>query len=277
MRGLRGALWKDLRLLRGGTGLACLLLPVLLLLALTAGGGDLLKTAYVEPFPIALRDEDQTVMSRSLVGQLQRVELFSEVRVPTEEETDKELLDGGCAAVLTLPRDFFYTAYRMEESTVRVVLNEKMPLEAALLRGVLSSVMDIMGTGQAVDRAVFAFTGGDSSELHYYSANQLLADALGRQQIFDTGAAVSDLAGSLMRGYLACALAVLCLFFPLAAVKTLPEELGSGVLPRFLAAGGTAGAFFCSKFLTALLLTLPALALLLPQPPLRNELLCFSE
>jgi len=267
MRGLRAALGKDFRLFRNGTGLFCLLLPLALLLALKTGGGGLVGRAYLEPFPIALRDEDNTIMSRSLISQMEQVELFSRI-VPAEGSSDEALLNGGCAAVVTLPRDFFYTLYDMRENTVRVVLNDDMPLESALFRSMFSSVMEIISADQAAGRAVFRFCYGElaperEQELWSVTAQRLVQDALSRQQVFDGASQASDLQGSLERGALACVLSVLCLFFPLTGVKTLPEELRSGVLPRFLAAGGDVRALFLSKLIVSALAALPALALLL--------------
>lgn len=267
MRGLRAALGKDLRLFRNGTGLFCLLLPLALLLALRAGGGGLTGQAYLKPFPIALRDEDNTLMSRSLISQMGEVELFSQI-VLAGEEPDEALLEGGCAAVVTLPKDFFYTLYDMRENTVRVALNGDMPLESALFRSVFASVMEIISADQAAGRAVFRFCYGELAsererELWHVTAQQLIQDALGRQQVFDGASQASDLQGSLERGALACVLSMLCLFFPLVGVKTLPEELHSGVLPRFLAAGGNIGALFLSKLIVSALAALPALALIL--------------
>ena len=271
MRGLRAMLGKDLRLFRSGSGLICLLLPLVLLLALRAGAGSLLRQPYLEPFPVAVRDEDRTVMSRSLITQLEQVELFSQV-VRAEGETDAELLEQGCAAVVTIPKDFFYTLYRMEQDVVEVSLNRGMPLEASLLRAVFSSVMEIVEADQAAGRAVFRFCYGDLSperqrELREETSGLLLLDALGRQTVFDGAAEAAQAQDSLERSLLACALSVLCLFFPLSAVRTLPEELASGILPRFRAAGGKLWAFYLSKLLTAWLVALPSLGLLLVLEP----------
>ena len=65
------------------------------------------------------------------------------------------------------------------------------------------------------------------------------------------------------RRLLACVLSMVALFFPLLAVKTLPEELSLGVLPRFRGIGGRIAGFVLSKLAVSLLLTLPTLALIL--------------
>lgn len=268
MKGLKAVLWKDLKLFRTGAGLFSLVLPLVLLCLLHLGMGDSLRQAYVQPFPIAVRDEDQTVMSRSLVSQIGQVNLFSQVRTAVDE-SDQELLESGCAAVFTIPKDFFFDMYSMDNGLVEVSLNREMPLEASLLRSMFVSIMDIISADQAAGRAVFRFCYGDldgqaTARMWEETSRQIILDALGRQQIFGQTQETDSLQSDLELRLLACTLSLICLFFPLSAVKTLPQELSSGVLPRYLAAGGRVWAFVLSKFLVGLLLALPSLLLLLP-------------
>lgn len=266
MGGLSAAVYKDLKLFLRGGGLAALLLPLLLVPALRFGMGDLSVQAYVQPFPIAVRDLDNTIMSRSLISQMAQIQLFSRVDAVDESETDQQALDRGAAAVVTVPKDFFYHLYSMEDCPVDVALNGDMPLESTLFQAIFRSVMDIIRADQSAALGTYRFcygdlTGQQASQLYAQASQQLLQDALGRQSVFDTQAEPSDLQGALERRLLACVLGLLTLFFSLSAVKTLPEELELGVLPRFQAAGGSLGAFLVSKYLAALLLTLPSLIL----------------
>ena len=128
MGGLSAAVYKDLKLFLRGGGLAALLLPLLLVPALRFGMGDLSVQAYVQPFPIAVRDLDNTIMSRSLISQMAQIQLFSRVDAVDESETDQQALDRGAAAVVTVPKDFFYRLYSMEDCPVDVALNGDMPL-----------------------------------------------------------------------------------------------------------------------------------------------------
>jgi len=267
MRDLRAVLWKDLRLLRTRAGLVSVLLPALLLVCLGLGLGDSLQRAYVEPFPIAVRDEDETIMSRSLLGQMERLELFSQV-VRAGEESDGALLDRGCAAVVTIPKDFFYTMYRMDNSVVEVSLNEEMPLEAQVFRTMFASVMEIVASDQAVGQAVSRFCYGELSEeetarMWEETSSRIITDALGRHQVFSLEEAAVSAGEELRSRLLACTLSVLCLFFSLSAVKVLPEEIASGIYARYLAAGGRRWAFLLSKLIAAGLMALPALVLVL--------------
>ena len=267
MRALRACLYKDGKLFFRGAGVLALVLPLLVLAALRlfpleaeVGPGS------VRPFPIAVRDEDDTVMSRSLISQMARVELFSSVKRARVGETDGELLDQGAAAVVTIPKDFFYDIYSMSQSPVEVILNGDMPLESALFQAVFGSVMDIIRAGQASWRGLYDFCYGELTpelerQLYDESSNDLLRDALGRQTVFDSAVEGADLRGALERRLLAAVYAVTALFFSLCAVRTLPEERALGVLPRYRAAGGSLTAFLLSKLLITLLAVLPALLL----------------
>lgn len=264
MAGLRAALYKDGALFFKTGGLAVLVLPLLLLLALRGGLGEV--SPYIRPFPVAVRDLDNTPMSRALLAQMEEIQLFSPVYV-LEEETDAQALARGAAAVVTIPRDFFYALYTMEDCPVPVTLNESMELEGALFSAIFRSVMDIIGADQAAERGIYQFcygalTPAQEAELYAGASLRLIRDALGRQLVFSDGGQEADLQGALERRLLAAALAVLVLALACGAEKTLPEERALGVLPRFRAMGCSLAAFAASKFLLALGVSLPALGAL---------------
>ena len=275
MSGLRAALYKDLKLFFSGMGLLALLLPILLLPVLRLGMGDLSGQSYVRPFPIAVRDLDNTLMSRSLITQMEEIQLFSRVDRLREDEPDSAALDRGAVAAVTIPKDFFYDLYRMEDCPVEVTLNTGMALESGLFQAMFSSVMGIIRANQTAALGAYTLSYGTLSpelleQMYAESSGLLIRDALSRQLVFDTASEASDLAGALERRLLACVLGVLTMFFVLSAVKTLREELAMGVLPRFQAAGCGAASFWASKFLTVFFLSLPTVLLcaaMFPETP----------
>lgn len=266
MSGLRAALYKDLKLFFRRTGLAVLLLPLALLLALRFGMTDSGAQSYLQPFPVAVRDEDDTLMSRSLISQMNRVRLFSRIIRVEEGEDDVQLLERGAAAVVTIPENFFYDLYSMKDCPVQVTLNRAMPLESSLFNSMFSSVMEIIRANQSSWRGLYEFCYGaqltqeQQSALYAEASDSLIQDALGRLTMFADDEK-AEAAGMVERKLLALLLAVIVLFFSLSTVKTLPEELALGVLPRFRAAGGSLAAFLCAKLLTALLAVFPTLLL----------------
>lgn len=269
MRGWRGALYKELRLFFRGPGWAALLLPVLLLLALRAGMAE--PASCVRAFPVAVRDLDNTMMSRSLFSQMERISLFSRL-IPAEDASDSQLLEAGAAAVVTIPKDFFYALYTMEDCPVDVTLNGDMPLEAALFQTMFRSVLGIIQADQAVGLGVYQFCWGELTEarsqaMYAETAQYLFQDALGRQRVFSDEADQPDLEGALARRLTATLLSVLALFLSCCAVKTLPEERDLGVLPRCRAAGCGLLPFLGAKFGAVVLLALPVVVLILPGMP----------
>ncbi len=260
MRRFRAALYKDLRLFFGGAGAVSLLLPFVLLAGLLAGSGDV--SVSVKPFPVAVRDEDNTVMSRSLISQMDRVGMFSEVRLIPEGTSDSQALENGSAAAVTIPKDLFYALYRMDSEPVSVTLNSSMPLESALFNSVFSSVMDIIKSNQAASKGLYRFCYGSlnpsiEDDMYSESAANLVMDALSRQSVFDMEAEQSDIQGALVRKTAACVLSTAAMFFALASVKTIPEELRLGVIPRYTACGGNTDYFVLAKLLTVMFLSLP--------------------
>ncbi len=260
MRGFRAALYKDLKLFLNGAGVASLILSFLLLLGLGLGSGDI--SVSVKPFPVAVRDEDNTVMSRSLISQMGRVELFSEVRRIPKDVPDSEALADGAAAAVTIPKNLFYDLYHMENEVITVTLNSSMQLESTLFKSVFCSVMDIIRANQAAGKGLYAFCYGspdsaEQNEMYSESAESLVMDALGRQSVFDAEAEQVDIAQTVERRVVACVLSVAAMFFALSAVKGVPEERKLGVLPRFIAAGGSTAAFVGAKLAMVFLLTLP--------------------
>ncbi len=259
MRRFLAALYKDLRLFAGGVGMFSLLLPVLLLGGLVLLGGDV--SMSVQPFPVAIRDDDGTIMSRTLISQMEGVGLFSEVRMLSKATTDEKALEEGAAAVVTIPKDLFYKLYNMDQEPVTVTLNSSMKLESAIFKSVFCSVMDIVKANQASAKGLYAFCGSGSNAreaMYREASDNLVIDALSRQSVFDTEASAAGVKSLIKSRVAACVISVAALFFALSAVKTVPEEKELGVLPRYVSLGGSTAAFIFSKLLTVLIVSVPA-------------------
>jgi len=61
-------------------------------------------------------------------------------------------------AAVTIPKDFFYSAYRYQGEPVKLSLNSSRPEEAAIFGELFRSVMGIMETEQAVSESVYALS-----------------------------------------------------------------------------------------------------------------------
>ncbi|MBP3216097.1 MAG: ABC transporter permease [Clostridium sp.] len=243
MSGIRAAIYKDWKLFLKNAGLLTLVLPFVLLMLMRIGMSDLSSAQYIRPFVIGVRDEDQTIMSKSLIEQMRRVEFFGNVIVLSEDDADEEALEQGAAAVFTIPADFFYDAYTGIQQPVRVTLNSTRRPEAAVFRMIFTSVMDIMREGQAAEAAVYGFCYPEPDEavlnqMHSDGSARLLENTLRRNGAFARNTSQTDIAGALIRRVAAAAFAFLAVFEASAVFRTIPVEKRRGIRSRFQAVGG---------------------------------------
>lgn len=260
MNGFIAAIKKDLILFFRKGGAFSLLFPLLLFpffLFFFRGTSGSFRS-----FPVSVVDEDETVMSKTLIRQMEDVELFSEVHRIRREEIDRELREGS-VGVLCIPKDFFYTAYRFQGEPVELILNEKRPTESAILESVFTSIMKIMEKEQEVSLSVYHTAYGDKLSEHeeealYESASErLLSAVLRRQLVFQDTDIESNVANALLIRISSALLFLLLSFTALSMVAAVPEEAEKGIVSRFQQMGGKG--FYLSKWLVLLFLSLPML------------------
>ena len=267
MRGFIASFYKDLRLMLDKTGLLTIVLALLTVPVFLYGMRGFSPESVARPFPIAVRDRDNTFMSRSLLSQIAEIELFSEVNRLEEGVSDKEALARGNAAIVTIPKDFFYVMYYGGDCPVGIVFNESQPLQASVARALFTSVLDIIAADQSAFRAAYRFAYGDAfdtrKEQMYEEASKVVfLDALGRQSIFEEAIDLSDTPGVLRRKLTAMLLPMLSLLFAASALTSLARERQAGITARLAAQGAREGAFVFSKFAVTLLFLVPMCVLL---------------
>ncbi|MBQ3938503.1 MAG: ABC transporter permease [Clostridia bacterium] len=295
MNSLKAGIYKDICLFLSVSGILSLLLPALVAAALLLGLNDAaaVKT-NVEPFPIAIYDRDDTLMSRSLISQLRNVELFSNITVlnseklaaasiPADESGAIEAVDklfdaaplSGCAAVITIPYDFFYDAYTGDEEPVSVILNDAMPLEGAITSSLTTSVADILNSERAAWYAAYSLKNGgefDRDDFANYCADasaSILDSALGRRSVIKNTNIKTEISTSVKQSFFTCACSMLLLFVPAGVLKTLPDERRVGLAGRLISIGGSVTGLILSKLIASFILCsaglAPVIAILRPQ------------
>ena len=262
MNGFLAALKKDMCLFFRKGGFFSLLFPLLLLpLFLFFFRGS---SGGLQAFPVSVIDEDETLMSKTLIRQMEEVELFSEVHKISREDISEEL-EKGSVGVLRIPKDFFYTAYRFQGEPVELILNERRVTESAILESVFTSIMKIMEKEQEMSLAVFhtaygeKLSASEEEELYHGASERLLNSVLKRQLIFQNEEIGSNVAFALVMRIASALLFLFLSFISLSMVSAVPEEEKKGIVSRFRQMGGRG--FYLSKFLLLLLLALPVLAL----------------
>ena len=252
---------KDIRLVfgKGWKSILFLLVPVLLLLVMMLFMGQMASAGtYTEPFSIAVRDEDDTLMSSMLIQQLRSVRLFDSV-TRTNGMTDEEVLQKGCAAVITIPKDFFYDLYDMQDTDVVITLNGSMPKESAIVQSAIASLAGVLEENQRIYYAAARVRFGDltareMNQVYYEYSEASVNDALNRLDYFSLASLYEDKAEARMVFFAAGICSVLLLFVPLCVLRSLHEEREMGIQERFASSGGSPFVLLFAKYCAVLLL-----------------------
>ena len=268
MKGFFAAIWKDGKLFLRKGGLFILLFPLLLfpLFAFFFQG----QSSQMQAFPVMVIDEDQTIMSKTLIREMEKVELFSTV-IKEEGEIGQEgrekAFQEGIVGILRIPKDFFYTAYRFEGEPVDLSLNANRPTESLLFQSIFTSIMEIMEKEQEISKGVFHALYGETlskqeeESLYEHASERLLTAVLKRQLVFDEEGQSSQMEKALSLRIFSFIFFFLLAFCALSSVFSVPEEEKKGIPQRFALLGGRG--FFLSKLLFLFLSALPLLLLCL--------------
>ena len=268
MKGFFAAIWKDGRLFLRKGGLFILLFPLLLfpLFAFFFQG----QSGQMQAFPVMVIDEDQTIMSKTLIREMEKVELFSSV-IKEEGEIGQEgrekAFQEGVVGILRIPKDFFYTAYRFEGEPVDLSLNANRPTESLLFQSIFTSIMEIMEKEQEISKGVFHALYGENlskqeeESLYEHASERLLTAVLKRQLVFDEEGQSSQVEKALSLRIFSFIFFFLLAFCALSSVFSVPEEEKKGIPQRFALLGGRG--FFLSKLFFLFLSALPLLLLCL--------------
>ena len=268
MKGFFAAIWKDGKLFLRKGGLFILLFPLLLfpLFAFFFQG----QSGQMQAFPVMVIDEDQTIMSKTLIREMEKVELFSTV-IKEEGEIGQEgrekAFQEGVVGILRIPKDFFYTAYRFEGEPVDLSLNANRPTESLLFQSIFTSIMEIMEKEQEISKGIFHALYGESlskqeeESLYEHASERLLTAVLKRQLVFDEEGQSSQVEKALSLRIFSFIFFFLLAFCALSSVFSVPEEEKKGIPQRFALLGGRG--FFLSKLFFLFLSALPLLLLCL--------------
>ena len=268
MKGFFAAIWKDGKLFLRKGGIFILLFPLLLfpLFAFFFQG----QSSQMQAFPVMVIDEDQTIMSKTLIREMEKVELFSTVIKEEGEighEGREKAFQEGIVGILRIPKDFFYTAYRFEGEPVDLSLNANRPTESLLFQSIFTSIMEIMEKEQEISKGVFHALYGESlskqeeESLYEHASERLLTAVLKRQLVFDEEGQSSQVEKALSLRIFSFIFFFLLAFCALSSVFSVPEEEKKGIPQRFALLGGRG--FFLSKLLLLFLSALPLLLLCL--------------
>lgn len=243
---------------------ACLLLLAAPLLAISfftyALSPYLNKSNFIEPFPVALVDMENTAQTRMLENQLKEISLFAEVRRMDEAKARQELSDKGIGGVIIIPPDFTASMAEGVNKPVTVVGSSAMPLKAYIVRNIVQSAANLTSAAQSAIVTIchYSSEAGISDEELDTTYNNAIMEymltALARNEIFTERDNESQNGISSAEYFTAALIVVFMMFAGMPGMKMLVSERSDGITRRLAATPVRIWQVLLSKLLISMML-----------------------
>lgn len=262
---------NDFRLVfhNGRTVLLLLLLPVGMLLTVVAALAPMRSSdSFVEPFSIALVDNERSVWTGMLVRQLDQVSLIDAVYRVDEAEAVRMLETGRVAAAIVIPEELSGNLDMLVPATAKVYGSSQFSLQSNIIRHVGQVGANLVSAGVATIEAFrnVALRHGMPPEQVQAELDRLYESffrrVMSRRDIF-TPQGGPSMVVSLVEYYGAGLMAVFLLFASLPCMKRFAQDRQCGVLRRFHTTAVPAWMPVCSQLLVSLLVSALQFTLLL--------------
>lgn len=220
------------------------------------------KTAFIEPFDIALVDKEDTAQTRIIVNQLKEIDIFKEIVKTDEAGAEKLIQENKVAAAIIIPPGFSGSIMVGENKPVTVIGNRGKPLQAFVTRTYAQVGANLVSAGQSAINTVYEYNSkaglkGEELEKQFQdSTMKVFIEMLARNNIFTEVDAVPvyDLTPA---EYFSSGLIVTFLMFAgMPGMKMLVTERSQGITSRLAATPVRAWHIILSKFIVSVVLSI---------------------
>ncbi|MDP4095111.1 MAG: ABC transporter permease, partial [Bacillota bacterium] len=250
------------------------------------------KTSFVDPFPVALVDKEDTAQTRVLSRQLDEIELFSEVLRVNDSEARELLGQNRAAAEIIIPQGFSESILSGENKPVTVIGNKAMPLQAYVAKNVVQTATDLLSASESALNTIDHFgskagiNGKVRSKDYDDSMTQLLINALSRKEIFSEVQNSSQFDLTPAEYFTSGLIIIFLMFAGMPAMKMLVWERNYGISRRLASTPAKPYQIILSKFIVSILLSILQFAVIVAATavffhnywgaPLKNILYIFA-
>ena len=199
------------------------------------------KSSFIEPFPIALVDMEDTSQTRMLAKQLEEISIFSEVQRLDEGTAMVKLSDKSVGGVVIFPPDFTASIAAGENKPVSVIGNSTMPLKAYVVKNVIQSAANLVSAAQSAIITIYHYDkiaglSGKELDIRYNNAiAQYFMGALARNDVFFFPDAPVQYSVTAVEYFTAALIVVFMMFAGMPGTKMLVTEKSEGVTRRLSA------------------------------------------
>lgn len=134
------------------------ILTLFLLTAILAFGlpdaSDLERSVF-QPVRLSVVDEDQSIISYTLVDQFENLDIVEQIHLDTLERAQQRLAAGEVLLIMVIPENYYEdTRAALNQSSITVYLNETMPAEATVFIRMLNNASDSIA---GIQSALYAY------------------------------------------------------------------------------------------------------------------------
>ena len=223
------------------------------------------KSSFIEPFPVAVVDLEDTAQTRIIVNQLEETGIFSEILRLDEARAMRDLSDKNVGAVIIIPENFTGSVAAGENRPVTVVGSSAMPLKAYIVKNLVQSAANLVSAAQSAIITIYHFdklAGLEGAELET-RYNDAIAnfsmEALARHNIFMAEEETSSYSLTPAEYFTAALIVIFMMFAGMPGTKMLVTERSEGISARLRASTVGMWKIMLSKLVvSAILLVLQA-------------------
>lgn len=218
------------------------------------------KSSFIEPFPIALVDKEDTTQTRILINQFKDISIFSEIRRMDEPQALQSLRDGEIGGIIIIPEDFTNSIAFGENNPAIVIGDSSRPLQAYIVKNISQSAVNLVTAAQSAINTIWYYDtqAGISFEERDSRFNsavmEYMLQALARTAVFaenDTGIQSSLTPAEY---FTAALIAVFMMFAGMPGVKMMVTERSEGITLRLAAAPVGMWKVVLSKLIVSIML-----------------------
>ncbi len=218
------------------------------------------KSSFIEPFPVALVDLEDSTLTRMLENQVKEIDIFSEIRRLDEKTALEQLSDKDVGGIIILPADLTISVSVGENKPVTVVGSSAMPLQAYVVKNIAQSAANLVSAGQSAIITIYHYdreAGLSGAELDARYNNVIMEyvlEALARNEIFLNSDADTGYSLAPVEYFTAALIIVFMMFAGMPAMKMLTMERSAGITRRLSATPVKMWMMLLSKLIASVLL-----------------------
>lgn len=220
------------------------------------------KSSFVEPFSIALVDNENTTQTRMLAKQLDEIGIFREILRIDRAEALRKLADKSISSIIILPPGFTESVSMGENKPVEVIGSKAMPLQSYIVKSLMQSAANQVSAAQSAIMTIYHFNqeaglkGDELKKQFEDSTLKFSIEALSRREVFTQLEGAPQFNLTPVEYFTAALIVVFMMFAGMPGMKMLVSERGMGITRRLAASPVKMWQIVLSKLITSLLLVI---------------------